>query len=160
MHLFLITTGEHSWPSLDDPFESQNQRKFCESHFRAEIQICAYSICLICKGSFTRTIPNGSPSLLSHVFSWIPYWPGCCIRWCSVQFLLSPPTLAILLGLIYVNFSFSFSFSFFFFFFFFLEPMDIPQNAYIIAWILFIYKVEISDASYSTNACMESMASN
>ena len=45
--LFLLTLslGLVVWPRLGDPFESQNPKEFCPSHFLRQVLRCAHTIC-------------------------------------------------------------------------------------------------------------------
>ena len=64
-----LSQGLVVWPSLGDPFVSQNPREVCASHFLGRILDCAYTICSYGQISISCTIPSGSPSPPGRVSS-------------------------------------------------------------------------------------------
>ena len=61
LFFFWLSLGLVVWPTLDDPFVSQNPKEFCTSHFLRRIQGCAYTIYYYCirSGFFSVVVTCG-----------------------------------------------------------------------------------------------------
>ena len=69
--LVKLSLGLVGWLGLSDLFIAQNPREFCAS--QGQILVYAYTICSYGQISISCTIPCGSPSPLSRVFSYSPF---------------------------------------------------------------------------------------